>query len=170
MSEESESPEPIEDGVPPTRQNWWDEVPPADLRLEWLVILSERIGLSVGLTLTVGGTVITGRLSRAGETFATFADGWRTTAQQHLERPDLDDFTRTALEWFVRRTTIDSGLAEASSRELGASARPSYVHLADAHFVLGGRLYPEDEGLPLRIRIDRVDAWTPVTVSDGQPF
>ena len=40
-----------------------------------------------------------------------------------------------------------------------ALARPSYLHLRGARFLLSSSLQPL-EGMPLRIRLDRVDAWT----------
>lgn len=69
-----------------------------------------------------------------------------------------DEELPQSLENLVQQAIIDSGIARAGAEDLKQGARPSYLHLDGAGFGVSDRLVPS-AGMPLRVRIDRVDAW-----------
>ena len=132
-----------------------DERPPdnGDYNLSGLVRLANAGGVSLGVTLLVGGAVVSGLLVGAAEFFEGLAD--------YLDREageDAQAFThgyRSFAKEF--RDEIGSDFDQA----VDAPYVVTYIHLRDAHvFAPGGGYLPSNAGLFWRGRLESVDGWS----------
>jgi hypothetical protein len=115
--------------------------------LVWFVAQGERQG-GLSLTVTVGGTLVTGLLiseqeyfSRVGTMFSRGVPGLSAEGRESLDR-----FWST---WVDRR--------EQSPED---KVMPAFLHLADAHVIVGNGIgVPHPAGVLWRCRLDEVDGY-----------
>ncbi|WP_410001495.1 gas vesicle accessory protein GvpU [Rhizobium leguminosarum] len=118
-------------------------VPPdIDWLLQDLVSLANRTGMTIGITLHIGGSIISGLLIGGGQYFRQFAE----TFAAGFPEGDFASGMRSAYERHAKlyEDTDDDSL-------------PSYIHLADARvFEPSGRSIPSESGTLWRGRISSV--------------
>ncbi len=110
------------------------------------------IGLSVGVTLTVGGSVITGNLCNGKEYIEHIRDS--------IVGAGGDDLQAFLEPYFADRLAIYDDQPDV--------IRIAYVHLRDAVIFNGAqRGIPTNRGVFWRGRLDAIDGWCLGTISDG---
>ena len=137
----------------PYRQGKHEPLPTADVHLENLVADVEDAQCALyEVTLLVGGAVISGTIVPASAHWS----GRVELLERSAAAAGVD---QESIERITRRDRFDAAAAAASAEDLGEDkGRPSYIHLATARFAFGQRLIP-DEGMHVRLRIDRIDGW-----------
>jgi len=119
----------------------------SDWFLRSLVQAVNRHELMLGITLTVGGTLITGTLVPGREYF-------RDLAEQVASSADDDDAAEQLRATFA-------GLGEIYGKQPSEGEQlPSYIHLKDVRFFSpGGGSLPDHDGVWWRGRIDQVQGF-----------
>lgn len=137
--------------------------PPVDSILQLLVTLSNSGGFSVGITLWVKGTVITGDLVGFTEYMDELAsmmrnpDGIRSPQIRSPPEPGDEDEPRRVLE------LIASGLDSIRSELEGSTVPPSMIHLKNV-----GLLQPDGQVIPFYRAERRNMMWRgPLHTIDG---
>ena len=132
-----------------------EDRPAADNLLLYLIGLVEDQEGEFGITLAMGGTVVTGYLIGAPEYLRRFADFMsRQVSAEDAETARavfLEDAER------VRQQIVEE-------RERGWKAPRSFIHMKEARLVSGGRLIPATGSLLWRGWLDRVDGFSLWTI------
>lgn len=130
----------------------WDVEGRDDDLLAQLVAFA-GIGLSVGVTLTVGGSVVTGNLCSGKDYIEHIRDS--------IVGSSGDDLEAFLEPYFKDRLAIYD--------EQPGVIRIAYVHLRDAKIFNGGqRSIPTNRGVFWRGRLDAIDGWCIGTITvDG---
>ena len=120
---------------------------------EWLLSLFVRIANagkgSFGMTLWVGGAVVSGTLIGAAE----FYDGIAEDFDQAVKEGSIGDAFRN-----VSASVRDDFSKEEDPVE--TMPPPAFIHFKNARtYSPGGRPIPENRGVWWRGRLDSVDAW-----------
>lgn len=144
-----------------------------------LGLLAERLGESdsilraltessgMGITLIVGGTLVSGVVCSAAEWFEEFgglfdggpSDEWTSLADRfRLERVEAEEFHR---EMRARLDSDPDATATAEERVKALRHQRRMVHLRDAALYTGGTRYPTDGGMLWRGRLSAVDGFMP---------
>lgn len=118
-----------------------------DYLLEHLVHLVDETGLEIGITLFVGGILVSGLLVDGQK----YLDG---NARRFLEANGPDEAKRTLID-FMQKT--DRGQPPGTDGGDEVTSQTGYVHLRAARVMESGS--GSNEGIWWRGRIDRVDAF-----------
>ncbi len=113
----------------------------------WVGVANADKG-SINLTLSVGGSIITGDLIGIAEYLEGIAAEF-----DDLIGAELGD-TYRALAAKERQRVAAADVAEQPS------VAPTFIQLKNAKVYVGGRLLPDKRGLWWRGRLDSVDGWT----------
>jgi hypothetical protein len=128
--------------------------PPAeDPLLESFVSMCDRSDMEVGITLTIGGSTITGRLVAAKEYRKEFG---RLMARLSGVDPDSAEGAEVVATFSPDEASPVTGL---DPEVVPLAEHPGYLHLKQARVSLGPDLAPA-EGVLWRGRISRVDGWS----------
>jgi hypothetical protein len=132
--------------------------PTKDWFLQILVNLSNTAGLGIGITLQVGGLLVSGTLSGGKEYFEAFSSDLASA------------FTQDGTGESIKETFARCGEVYESSEEgKGMQDRPSYIHLRDARFFFpGSKPIPTDKGIWWRGRISEVSGFVLGALSFGE--
>jgi hypothetical protein len=120
-----------------------------DWYLQLLVSICNRSGLEIGITLTVGGSVVSGMLVGGKKYFETFAkqfsDAWPGTDKEVL---------RSAL---AQSASLYDHATD--DRDKSASPPVQYIHLANARIFHGHQVLP-NSGVLWRGKINAVSGFS----------
>lgn len=130
-----------------------EELRPPDWFLVELVRRANRGDFSIGLTLCVGGVVVSGTLVSGREYFEGFAEAVAAAARD----PAVAERAR---EFFRRPAALYAAEPEGPDAA-GEDGPPAYIHLKDARFS------PEGPGVHWRGRLAAVDGFALGTVAGG---
>lgn len=129
-----------------------------DLVLQDLVGIVNRFPASAfGITLFVGGSVVTGMLISAQEYFERYASVWREALK---ETPDVAE--RIANGWAAL------GSKHANEAQENPRGPFHFVHLRDALILTGDTLYPSSGGFLWRGRISQVAGFSIGVLATGR--
>lgn len=103
---------------------------------------------AIGVTLWVGGSIVSGELISRSAFFAGVADMMRTRPNTEAFVLAFDKFAKDAAE-------EDSQTAEGESE-----SRIGYIHLRNARTFNSGNPIPANQGVWWRGRMESVDAWS----------
>lgn len=135
-----------------------------DSMLEFLVKLASTAGLSTPVTLTVGGTLVSGRIAGGEEYFKEVAKRVRA-GQGQAETLEVtagiyDAYAEKYAEWYPLR----SEGADSDEEDESDETPISFIHLLDAHIFAQGAA-PIELG-QWRGLLSSIDGWT---VGNMQP-
>jgi hypothetical protein len=139
------------------RSSTGPEPPDADARADWflaeLVRRANEGGLSIGVTLSVGGTLISGILVGGHRYFEGFADDIAAAAG--------DAETAGRARAFFRSPAAMYRSDRRGAREVAADPEPlAYIHLENARFFGGaGSPIPGEKGVYWRGKLSSVDGF-----------
>jgi hypothetical protein len=147
-----------------------DDMPPGEAheRIEqdtdWLLATLVRRAnagnLRTGMTVFVGGTVITGILT-SGRAFLEHVGTVMDSVPEAPEEGDVSDPTDSARDAFARFADDLYGAQERGEFEDAARDSPGFIHLEVARFLMGNAsLGPENESMFWRGRLNRIDGFT----------
>lgn len=124
-----------------------------DWFLQRLVRLANVTGVEIGITLTVGGSIISGELTGGREYFEAVAEQVRSAVPGEVGEA-MSDFFRKGAKVYV--------LAKEEANEVsGDLIPPNYLHLRNAkHFAPGSEAMPSGDGMWWRGRIAEVSGFT----------
>lgn len=151
-----------------SRELTWQEVeelrkeesklePPADGMLRALVKFADEHGLSFGITLSVGGLLVSGILISRQDFMKLYSERWVSTTDD----PETQEAWREAFRplWEDRE---EDDFPEPRFRQ------HSHVHLKDTYiFHPAGQPIPSNEPTEWRVRLAAVDGWTLGSLSAG---
>ena len=124
-----------------------------DVLLRVLVDKANRAGLEMGVTLTLGGTLVAGDLVSGSTWFEGFASKIQATGTGSREYSDMmADIMR---EWDERRYSEISSETTPESND-DRPLMPTYIHLRDARIMDPSRNRVPTEGAWLRMRLTTV--------------
>ena len=131
-----------------------------DWFLQSLVDIVTPGNISFGITLSLGGTLVTGTLVSGKQYFEGFAEQFAAAWPG-----DDPDAVRAALSKFARiYESSEEGRAEAKESDSESSVeppRPGYIHLKNARIMRQGNvMVPSDRLAWWRSRISAVDGFT----------
>lgn len=115
---------------------------------DWLldnVIGLANMGIEIGITLTVGGGLVSGLLVGGGEWIKLFADQF----QQGVGRGNLPDLADTLANSFRQYSEIYEG-------KKSLSPQATFIHLKNAHHFIAGTPIPSGPGVLWRGRLSEV--------------
>jgi hypothetical protein len=139
-----------------TNENTPEQTEPHDVLLSSYVrAVNDRRDTSdvIGVTLFMGGAVVTGSLVSVHAYFAALAD-----------EMGADD--SPLAEMF--RSTADEITPQADGDPDDDKGQPRYVHLRDAKILLaGGNTIPDNRGVAFRGRLDAIDGWIHGILAEG---
>lgn len=136
-----------------------------DWFLQMLVGLANSWNLIIGITLNVGGTLISGDLVSGREYFEDFAknfvDGFAAGVK------GVDPETVSAMEVSLKKLadmypdrTVEKKKEEEEEEALRTTDRPTYIHLRDARiYHPAGAPIPANQGVWWRGRLEAVDGF-----------
>jgi hypothetical protein len=128
--------------APVVRQDWF---------LQSLVDLVNRTGVPIGITLTVGGTQVSGHLSSGKAYFEGFASVFTQSFQQ-----SAPEFATAMNEVFQGYGQI----YEDDKKSEQPKEPPNYIHLKNVHIFTGPNApIPKDDGSWWRGRISEVEGF-----------
>ena len=131
-----------------------DIAPQKDWFLQFLVNLANRNQFEIGITLNVGGLLISGTLVGVKRYFEVFGEDFSASFEAGKSPVDIKLFFKK----------IGDECACVSNRENSES--PSYIHLKDAKFYNPqGNPIPANGGICWRGRISEVQGFTPGNLS-----
>ncbi|MFD7735307.1 hypothetical protein ACFV6F_33605 [Kitasatospora phosalacinea] len=145
------------------------KTPQSDLSLTTLVsIVNETKSTEIAVTLTTKGGIITGNLVSALR--------WAELNSELLAAADISSGSEALIHFFdkhaegatehiaaierVRDALEDVDLGNHYQEALREIEEPSYIHLKNAHYVVGSAILPTGEGTPWRGRLSEVIGWT----------
>ena len=142
---DADTPIPAPDGsAPPPPES---EVEPVfDGLLRSFVQAANQLGDTLGITLSIGGLLVSGTLTSYENYILGISD---TLDAADAKRPGSsgEPVWRNSLTPMVEAE-------KASPRD------PWFIHLRDAHFLMGGgQLIPQNQGVWWRGRLEEVDSW-----------
>jgi len=143
-----------------TKTTSWVIGPRKDLNGDWsLVDLMgfANLGVSIGVTLTVGGLVVSGQLMSA-KAYLQETASMMASANMHGDNEILETF-ETAWKSFADMEEASIGDDDA----LGMNAE--FIHLSNARLGGPSGWFP-NPGTLWRGRVDRVDSWILGTISE----
>ncbi|UGY23157.1 hypothetical protein HU675_0035160 [Bradyrhizobium septentrionale] len=147
MNEPTEQQEPKQEPDAPTL---FDQKPGVDWLLAFLVGWAEQ-GLTMGVTVTVEGTVITGEIIGGREYFQAIASIMRQANYQGTsQEQNFGTVVGDAIEGFKQ--------IYPEKQPEDYVAQPGYLHLKNAKFLLGDKL--TTKGAPWRIDLAKISAFT----------
>lgn len=122
-----------------------------DWFLQDLVNLANKTDTSIGITLTVGGALVSGKLASGKEYFEEFgkrfARGFRNSSPEDIASIE---------ESYARYGEIYRDTTESDK----PAAIPSYIHLKDVHIYFGPNIpIPSEDGNWWRGRISEVQGF-----------
>lgn len=122
-----------------------------DLMLETFVCLAEEQDVSLGVTLTIHGLLISGNIISLQKYLEGIAQGFEsTTSNQKIGQIIAESYLNATQEYLKIRT--DGGLEELPPR--------LYIHLSDANFIFGNTIVPTETGVYWRGRLEKVDGFS----------
>ena len=120
---------------------------------------------SGGITLIVGGTIITGRPVSTADFFRATLIPADAGDDFDVLRQQADEIDRLNQEVEELRDRDPESLSEEEQAKAGI--QKEFVNLLDAHYSLGdGKLAPTNQPVAIRVRLSSVDAWLPGTMSN----
>ena len=124
-----------------------------DPDLATLVRIANTGGMSLGVTLLVGGATVSGLLVGSAE----FFDGLAA----YMEARGGDGGAVLAKLYRQQATDFREAIGTDFEKAFSAPYVATFIHLQDARvFAPGGRYLPTDEGLFWRGRLDSIDGWS----------
>jgi hypothetical protein len=159
MTGNSEEPIPTEDSVVQAPS---PDQPQADFFLQAIVGLANSSGIEIGITLCVGGAVVSGQLI-SGKAF------FKEIANEMLQASGPAGFesVKQSLSEFIgnigRSIYESTENVEESGQEVDRSMKPppGYIHLRDAKFFHNsGQPMPGNRGIRWRGRLSAVDGFS----------
>lgn len=131
----------------------------ADDRDEFLgtLVVLANAGVNAGITLYVGGSIISGTLISGGQYFKEFGSQFLA----NLPNDDLRDATAPYFE-------LQAGLYDKSQLEEGQSAPRDYIHLSNARWHHPAGNIPSNGGVLWRGRLSAVDGFNLGTMVSAQ--
>lgn len=121
-----------------------------DWYLQRLVALANETGLEIGITLTVGGGVVSGTLISGKKYFEKFAKefsaAWPGEGKQDIE----SSFSKFG-------AIYDKSESE---QDKPANPSPQYIHLADARVFHGREMLPSSVGVMWRGKINAISGFS----------
>ena len=134
--------------------------PISDPFLQEVVDVCNLAGLRVGITLSVGGTIITGQLVGVRDYLREYAKQWAAAlpAPEGEEHFYAEKWTKAADEYErqlqERNEKIDRG------EDVEPLPDPRFIHLADAKYVTGETITPASGGMLWRGRLSEIDGYS----------
>jgi hypothetical protein len=127
----------------------------------------EWIGL--GVTLLVGGTVLSGDLVSAAKWWSDLEESVRTRARDSQGSSNATDATQVVGERFAEAFRLYREEVYERPLDEGEADRVEHLHLMDVRVVTPSGLVPSPDvmGLPLRISIDKIEGWTLGSLAQG---
>jgi hypothetical protein len=122
-----------------------------DLMLETFVCLAEEQDLSLGVTLTIHGLLISGNIISFQKYLEGIAQGFESaTGNQKIGQILAESYRNASQEYLKIRK--DEGLEELPPR--------LYIHLSNAKFIFGNTIVPTETGVYWRGRLEEVDGFS----------
>lgn len=129
---------------------------PRDWLLENLVIMANELGTEYGVTLLVGGTIVTGVIISGRSYFEQFAE---EAAGMYADT----ETAKAAKEAYLSHKDFYPPRAAGDDNP---SIPANYIHLRDAKFIANGHSpIPNNRGVLWRARLSCVDAFNLGTMS-----
>lgn len=105
-------------------------------------------GFEVDITLTVSGSIISGKLVEGKEYFEYYGDYWAKSFDGEVDKKKIKERFGAPEDWFGPKGSI-------------ASDQPSYIYLRDAkYFYPNANPIPADSGLFWRGKLSSVDGFS----------
>jgi len=125
--------------------------------LRHLVMLADRYGFSVGITLTVGGTIVTGNIIAAKDFFRELEKQTRAASLDSSQK----EFAEVYADGFQQIADLVAVPDDAPTHI------PNFIHLRNARWMIGRELVPES-GSFWRGKIASIDGFTFGSLSIGR--
>jgi hypothetical protein len=162
MAESSEKPTISEESVGETPSVFGQPLPPADFVLQAIVALTNNTAIELGITLCVGGIVVSGQLTSGKRYF----EGIASEALQASGPADQAVVRQAISDYLGNFGKVIYGRAE-SEEQLGIEGDeaikrvPGFIHLRDARFFHNsGQPMPANRGIWWRGRLSAVDGFS----------
>lgn len=153
----SEAPASSED-VKSDLENKRKRLDSVDWFLTNLVNLANDAGVGIGITLNVGGTIISGTLVSGADYFKGFADQMASAFQDKEVSESIRKSYSEYADLYPKRKLDENGDDVGGERE---TPTPSYIHLQNAKFFANGQAtIPGEDGLWWRGRLSAVDGFS----------
>lgn len=134
-----------------------------DWHFQSLISLANNNALGISVTLSVGGSIVTGTLIGGAEYFQLFSEQISSNIAD-------EEAKRTVRESYAQLGEIYAQNLEITEGENGDSATeerpldylgPQYVHLKDAQIIsTSGQTLPSNEGALWRFKVNTVDGFS----------
>lgn len=147
--------------VSPRSQDWF---------LEMLVDIVTRDGISFGITLNVGGVLVSGELVSYRKYFEGFAEDFKGGLIRAGFTPDNAEIAVKAFREVPDfLTSIANTNEQGGARGTPPSPRPGFIHLRNARFFHPGEVpVPANKGVWWRGRLNAVDGFILGSLSVSQ--
>jgi len=124
----------------------------ADLQMQ---VKLSHIGIERGITLLIGGTLVTGTLISASRYFEMTAIDY----ERKDGEPENNIFANTIRDRAKRIQKTFELQSEVEPADDEVDVGPSYIHLKNAHYVTGGNIIPANGSVLWRGKISSVDGF-----------
>lgn len=134
--------------------NPFDQPEGTDWFLAWIINHAEVLGVEQSVTLSVGGTLITGIVTSGRKYFEGIEAlmlNAKSVGAADQNIPSI--LSKSYGQWKELYPDIGSGL------ELG-SQKPKYIHLKNAKTLAGAHFVPNNNGLLWRGKLSSIDGFT----------
>ena len=138
-----------------------------DWFLQSLVAIANRSGFEIGITLNVGGSIISGILVGGAKYFDGVAEEWRIGYLQSGGKSEDADFWKSTISEFSKIYKESIEKQEQAAREgtqpesSPGELYPEYIHLKDAQMHYSGQdPIPANRGIWWRGRLQAVDGFS----------
>lgn len=146
---------------------FWQE--PDFILTELVSLMANRMNVELGITLMVGGAIITGSLIGEREYLRQVARLFRDLSRDMLDRPSAEDLAEIDQAFAFEEMAEDAYPDETAAAPEQPPLLPPlrFLHLRDPVMVSpGATMSFRDSALPvLRIRLSRIEGWMPGRVT-----
>ena len=140
------------------------EVPFSDGALEAWVGVANRYGVGIGVTLQIGGLLVSGSTTSGGDFLRYLGESLAEAAAKTDSRDEIGETFKNIYEKMARELYPLASEESGSSEERQSTSNIAFIHLKDA------TVWIDSQSPPIKVeywrgRLDSVDAWFLGTMS-----